>query len=75
VKRAVSRDGLGRHTAATVCLDSQADKLFDAATVGRLTSDADNALGVPKRAKPKLSLSVRDKTSLEMAQNVDFARG
>ena len=38
VKRAVSRDGRGRHTAATVCLDSQADKLCDVATCRRLSS-------------------------------------
>ena len=38
VKRAVSRDGHGRHTAATVCLDSQADKLSDVATGSRLAS-------------------------------------
>lgn len=48
VKRAVSRDGLGRQTSATVCLESQTDKLFDAAAVDRLTSKACIALGVPK---------------------------
>src|SRR5215212_7080353 len=35
VKRAVSRDGHGRHTAATVCLESQTDKLYEASS--RLT--------------------------------------
>jgi hypothetical protein len=40
VKRAVSRGGHGRQTAATVCLDSQADKSSDVATGGRLASGA-----------------------------------
>lgn len=55
VKRAVSRDGRGRHTATTVCLESQTDKLSGVDAAHKITTAAtpalcvgSNALGVPE---------------------------
>jgi hypothetical protein len=55
VKRAVSRDGHGRHTAATVCLDSQTDKFSTSQRAAGWRRPSSNAVGVPiwQEASPR----------------------